>query len=39
MLGSSVQLGAVVDDRDAVIGLVSVDQIAEILRRPMTDAT
>jgi osmoprotectant transport system ATP-binding protein len=39
MLVSSVQLGAVVDDRDAVIGLVSVDQIAEILRRPMTDAT
>ncbi len=33
MLGSSVQLGAVVDEKDSVIGLVSVDQIAEILRR------
>jgi osmoprotectant transport system ATP-binding protein len=32
MLGSSVQLGAVVDERDAVIGLVSVDQISDLLQ-------
>ena len=35
MLGSSVQLGVVVDERDRVIGLVSVDAISSILR---TDA-
>ncbi len=34
MLGSSVQLGAVVDEKEAVIGLIGVDQIAEILRGP-----
>ena len=34
MLGSSVQLGAVVDERDSVIGVVSVDQIAEVMRQP-----
>jgi CBS domain containing-hemolysin-like protein len=32
MLGSSVQLGVVVDEREAVMGLVSVDQISELLR-------
>ena len=32
MLGSSVQLGVVVDEREAVIGLVSVDGIGEVLR-------
>jgi osmoprotectant transport system ATP-binding protein len=32
MLGSSVQLGVVVDDRDRVIGVVSVDAISEVLR-------
>ena len=34
MLGSSVQLGAVVDERERVLGVISVDQISEILRRP-----
>ena len=33
MLGSSVQLGAVVDERDRVMGVISVDQIAEMMRR------
>ena len=32
MLGSSVQLGVVVDDRDRVVGLISVDAIGEVLR-------
>jgi osmoprotectant transport system ATP-binding protein len=32
MLGSSVQLGVVVDEDDRVLGLVSVDDISEILR-------
>ena len=32
MLASSVQLGVVVDERDAVIGLISVDAISEALR-------
>ena len=32
MLGSSVQLGVVVDGRDRVLGLVSVDAIGEALR-------
>jgi osmoprotectant transport system ATP-binding protein len=32
MLGSSVQLGVVVDERDAVLGLISVDAIGEALR-------
>jgi osmoprotectant transport system ATP-binding protein len=36
MLTSSVQLGVVVDERDAVIGLISVDSISEMLRAPMT---
>jgi osmoprotectant transport system ATP-binding protein len=39
MLGSSVQLGAVVDEKDAVIGLISVDQIAAQLRSPVSDAS
>ncbi len=34
MLGSSVQLGAVVDEHERVMGVISVDQISEILRRP-----
>jgi osmoprotectant transport system ATP-binding protein len=38
MLSSSVQLGVVVDERDAVIGLVSVDRIGEVLRAPVTAA-
>jgi CBS domain containing-hemolysin-like protein len=33
MLASSVQLGAVVDARGTVIGLISVDQISEILQQ------
>jgi osmoprotectant transport system ATP-binding protein len=32
MLASSVQLGVVVDERDRVLGLVSVDQISAVLR-------
>jgi osmoprotectant transport system ATP-binding protein len=32
MLASSVQLGAVVDEDERVLGLVSVDQISEVLR-------
>jgi osmoprotectant transport system ATP-binding protein len=32
MLGSSVQLGVVVDERDRVLGLVSVAAISEVLR-------
>lgn len=32
MLGSSVQLGVVVDERDRVLGLVSVDAISDVLR-------
>ncbi len=39
MLGSSVQLGAVVDEKDAVIGMISVDQIAAQLRNPVADAS
>jgi osmoprotectant transport system ATP-binding protein len=34
MLGSSVQLGVVVDDRERVKGLISVDAIGEALRAP-----
>ncbi|MEX0709887.1 MAG: ABC transporter ATP-binding protein [Chloroflexota bacterium] len=34
MLLSSVQLGVVVDERDAVIGLISVDAISDALRGP-----
>ena len=39
LLGSSVQLGVVVDDRDRVIGLVSVDAIGERLREPVRSVT
>ncbi len=38
MLGSSVQLGVVVDDRDRVVGLISVDAIGEVLRAPVRGA-
>ncbi len=34
MLGSSVQLGVVVDDRERVLGLISVDAISSALRTP-----
>jgi CBS domain containing-hemolysin-like protein len=37
MLLSSVQLGVVVDDRDRVLGVISVDAISEALQ-PMGDA-
>jgi osmoprotectant transport system ATP-binding protein len=37
LLGSSVQLGVVVDGHDRVIGLVSVDAIGERLRSPVRD--
>jgi osmoprotectant transport system ATP-binding protein len=33
MLASSVQLGAVVDEHDKVLGLIGVDQISEVLQR------
>ena len=39
MLGSSVQLGVVVDERERVIGLVSVEAISERLRAPVRDAS
>jgi osmoprotectant transport system ATP-binding protein len=38
LLASSVQLGVVVDDRDRVLGLVSVDGIGERLRAPVRAA-
>jgi osmoprotectant transport system ATP-binding protein len=38
MLGSSVQLGVVVDARERVIGLVSVDAISDRLRQPVRSA-
>jgi len=38
LLGSSVQLGVVVDDDERVIGLVSVDAIGEALRAPVASA-
>ena len=38
LLGSSVQLGVVVDARERVIGLVSVDAIGERLREPVRSA-
>jgi osmoprotectant transport system ATP-binding protein len=38
LLGSSVQLGVVVDERGRVIGLVSVDAIGERLREPVASA-
>ncbi|MCV0402993.1 MAG: ABC transporter ATP-binding protein [Chloroflexi bacterium] len=38
MLGSSVQLGVVVDERERVLGLVSVDAIGERLRAPVRAA-
>jgi osmoprotectant transport system ATP-binding protein len=34
MLGSSVQLGVVVDDEERVLGVISVDAISEVLRTP-----
>ncbi len=34
MLGSSVQLGVVVDAADRVLGVISVDAISEVLRAP-----
>jgi osmoprotectant transport system ATP-binding protein len=38
LLASSVQLGVVVDERERVIGLVSVDSIGEQLRAPVRGA-
>jgi osmoprotectant transport system ATP-binding protein len=38
LLGSSVQLGVVVDERERVLGLVSVDAIGERLRVPVQSA-
>jgi osmoprotectant transport system ATP-binding protein len=34
MLGSSVQLGVVVDDAERVLGVISVDAISDVLRAP-----
>ncbi len=34
LLGSSVQLGVVVDERGRVIGVISVDAISETMRVP-----
>ena len=36
MLGSSVQLGVVVDDAERVLGVISVDAISEVLRATVT---
>ncbi|MEO6059914.1 MAG: betaine/proline/choline family ABC transporter ATP-binding protein [Candidatus Limnocylindria bacterium] len=36
LLGSSVQLGVVTDERDRVLGLLSVDAISEVLRANVT---
>ena len=38
MLGSSVQLGVVVDESDRVLGVVSVDAISDVLRSPAVSA-
>jgi osmoprotectant transport system ATP-binding protein len=38
MLSSSVQLGVVVDDRDRVVGLISVDAISDALSAPVKTA-
>jgi osmoprotectant transport system ATP-binding protein len=38
MLGSSVQLGVVVDERDRVLGLISVDSVGDRLREPVGGA-
>jgi osmoprotectant transport system ATP-binding protein len=35
MLGSSVQLGVVVDDDERVLGVISVDAISDVLRAPV----
>jgi osmoprotectant transport system ATP-binding protein len=37
MLGSSVQLGVVVDERERVLGLISVEAISEALRAPVAE--
>jgi osmoprotectant transport system ATP-binding protein len=39
MLGSSVQLGVVVDERERVLGLVSVEGISDAVRAPVTTTT
>jgi osmoprotectant transport system ATP-binding protein len=36
MLGSSVQLGVVVDEAERVLGVISVDAISDVLRAPAT---
>jgi osmoprotectant transport system ATP-binding protein len=38
MLGSSVQLGVVVDEAEHVLGVISVDAISEVLRAPASGA-
>jgi osmoprotectant transport system ATP-binding protein len=39
MLGSSVQLGVVVDDAERVLGVISVDAISDTLRAPVSRLT
>jgi osmoprotectant transport system ATP-binding protein len=39
MLGSSVQLGVVVDEAERVLGAISVDAIADVLRAPIGGAS
>jgi osmoprotectant transport system ATP-binding protein len=39
MLGSSVQLGVVVDERERVIGLISVDAISAALQQPLDEVS
>ena len=34
MLGSSVQLGVVVDEAERVLGVISVDAISDVVRAP-----
>ncbi len=39
MLGSSVQLGVVVDESERVLGVVSVDAISDVMRAPAASAS
>jgi CBS domain-containing protein len=36
MLGSSVQLGVVVDEAERVLGVISVDAISDVMRAPVS---
>ena len=39
MLGSSVQLGVVVDEAERVLGAISVDAISDVLRAPAGESS